>query len=576
MKKKIIIILIILAVVLAISIVGAYFLIKKSLEEKRNYEISEIVDYKYFVAKEGEYYGVIDRTGTKIVDTKYNDVKIPNPEKDVFICYTDKKTEVLNSMSEQLLLEYENVEPLRLKNISSNLMYEKTVLKYNENGKFGIINLEGKKLTKAIYDEIDTLQFKEGELIVKIDNKYGVININGATLVKINYDKIEADKYYREDTGYKNDGYIVSNTTEEGYRYGYVNIKGKEIIEVAYNELYRLQDIQNNNDAYIICAKNGKYGLFKNGEKIIENDYQELIYSENNNTIIAKKGKNHGAISLTGKKLLPIEYEKIDTIGDYFYASISENKTEVFDKEGKKANIDINVGILNTENEKFKIHIETIDNRTLYSIYENEKKITKNEYSYAQLLFDDYFIVSNMNGKLGIIDSNENIKVDFNYSTIQEIGNDRLVETISNETNITEIYTSKIDKIEELRDGKIEIKKDYIKLYNDEEVKYITKEGNVLSNIEIFRNNKIFATKNENKWGFIDASEKIIVDYIYDKATEINEYGFAGINSNGKWGAINSEGKVIVKPKYEIEDEPSFIGEYYRVIYGNDEVYYTK
>ena len=63
-------------------------------------------------------------------------------------------------------------------------MYEKSVLKYSKNGKYGIIDLNGKKITNAVYEEIDTLQFKEGELLVKKDGKYGVINIKGATLVK--------------------------------------------------------------------------------------------------------------------------------------------------------------------------------------------------------------------------------------------------------------------------------------------------------------------------------------------------------------------------------------------------------
>ena len=56
-----------------------------------------------------------------------------------------------------------------------------------------------------------------------------------------------------------------------------------------------------------------------------------------------------------------------------------------------------------------------------------------------------------------------------------------------------------------------------------------------------------------------------------EKLTFISAY------QNGKWGVINSEGKIIVEPKYELNDNnPSFIGEYYQVIYGNGEIYYTK
>ena len=46
--------------------------------------------------------------------------------------------------------------------------------------------------------------------------------------------------------------------------------------------------------------------------------------------------------------------------------------------------------------------------------------------------------------------------------------------------------------------------------------------------------------------------------------TEINEYGFAGINQAGKWGVVDETGKVIVEPSYEIESYyfPKFIGKY--------------
>ena len=107
-------------------------------------------------------------------------------------------------------------------------MYEKTVLKYQENGKYGLINLEGKKIGKANYDEIEGLPYKEGELLVKQNDKYGVININGKVVVDAEYDNVAVDAYHTNGVGYKFAGYIVSNKTEEGHRYGYIDYKGKE------------------------------------------------------------------------------------------------------------------------------------------------------------------------------------------------------------------------------------------------------------------------------------------------------------------------------------------------------------
>ena len=164
MKKKIIIITIIIAAILATAI---YFGVKNIQEENKKYEIAQITEYKYFVSKENEKYGVIDVNGKTVIDSKYDDVKIPNPEKAVFVCYEGDNTKVLNDKGEEIYTQFQNVKPLRLKNILSDLMYEKTTLEYSENGKYGIIDINGKKITNAIYDEIETLQFKEGELLVK-------------------------------------------------------------------------------------------------------------------------------------------------------------------------------------------------------------------------------------------------------------------------------------------------------------------------------------------------------------------------------------------------------------------------
>ena len=574
MKKKSIIFIVILVIIMIV--ISGYFVVKNIQKENRRYEIETISEYKYFVLKENDKYGVIDSKGNKIIEAKYDNIKIPNPQNDVFICYENNATKVINQKGEEIYTQYENVEPLRLKNIVSDLMYEKSVLKYSQNGKYGIININGKKITNPIYDEIDTLQTKEGELLVKKDGKYGVINIKGAVLVKPQYDKVEADKFYEEENGYRNSGYVVSKTTEEGYRYGYVNLEGKEILQTKYNDLYRVTET-NGEDVYIICAENGKYGLFKNDRKIIDNEYQSLIYNESNNTITALKGKKYGIISLNGKTIVPLEYKQIDITGDYIYAKTTDENTKIFDATGKQTDMSENTAIINVDNTNYKIHIDTINDKTAYSIYENDKKLTNNEYMYIQYLYDNYFVACNTNGKLGIIDSNEKTKLEFNYNSIQKIEDTKMVQAINNDTKMTEIYSEKISKIVELKNAVIQVNDNYLKVFNDNDVKYLSKDGQEITNIDVFTNNKIFAKKYNDKWGFIDASGKEIVDFKYEKVTDINKYGFAGIKLNGKWGVIDNEGKIIVEPSYELNDsEPVFIGEYYQVSYGNGEIYYTK
>ena len=571
MKKRNIISTTIIIIILAIVVVFLYKIIN---EKNKTFQIEKVENYKYFLISENEKFGVIDENGNKIIDAKYLNIKIPNPEKPVFVCYENNVTKILNEKEEQLFTEYDSVEPLRLKNISSDLMYEKSILKYSKNGKYGLIDFNGKKITNAIYEEIDTLQYKEGELLVKQNGKYGIINIKGTKIIKPNYDTIEADQFYEKDSGYKNDGYIVSKTTDEGYRYGYVDNNGKEIVSTKYNDLSRINEISGN-DIYNICAENGKYGLLKNGKIVISNEYQSLMYSESNNTLIAKKGKKYGVLSLDGDIIVPFSYNQISVNGKYIYAVDNNENTTVFSPDGKQTDMNENIQILNVENTNYQIRIETLNERTMYSVYENDKKITETDYSYIQYLFDNYFIASNGNGKLGIIDTTNNKKLEFDYSSIQIIDDTNLIKAIKGDT--TEIYSNKIEKICEMDNATIENKESYIKVFNDNDIKYVSLEGKLVENTDIFKENTIFAKKLNGKWGFVNVQGNVIVDYIYDMVTDVNKYGYAGIKQNGKWGVIDRLGKVKVEPTYEINsNQPEFIGPYYQVIYGNGEIYYTK
>ena len=249
-----------------------YFSIYFIGKNAKKYELEKVNSYNYFVLEKDNLLGVIDRNGNIVIEAKYDNVVIPNPEKNLYICYEGENTRVFNEKQEEILNNYQNIQPVRLQNITSDLMYEKSILTYEQDGKYGLINFEGKQITKPIYESIEGLPYKEGELLVKKDGKYGVINIKGNQLIDIIYDKISVDGYYTSENTYKYAGYIVSNTTNEGYRYGYINYDGKLLLEPEYNELSRVIGILDNENAYILCAKNGQYGIMKNDEELIPNN----------------------------------------------------------------------------------------------------------------------------------------------------------------------------------------------------------------------------------------------------------------------------------------------------------------
>ena len=574
MKRKFIIRNVIIAVLLIAIIVGiSYYFIR---ENGRKYEIAQVKEYNYFVLKQETGSGVIDRSGNKIIEAEYDDVKIPNPEKAVFICYKDDDIKVFNENREQILTQYQKVEPIRLKNIASNLMYEKSVLTYSEDGKYGLINFEGKRITKPIYDTIDSLPYKEGELLVKQNDKYGVINIKGNKLINIAYDQISVDGYYTDENGYKNAGYIVSNKTQEGYRYGYINNKGKLILKLEYNQLSRITDIKDAENVYLLGAKNGQFGINKNEKELIKNEYQSISYDQTNQLFVVEKSKKYGVANLDGQVIVPEQYEQIDVVGIYIYAT-NEQGTTVYNSNGTEANIDRNIQILNTTNEKYKIRINNENGSKYGVIGKDGTQIIEEKYNYIEYLYDNYFIVSNENSKLGVIDDKNNVKIEIENDSLQKIENTNIIQAIVSNSNTTKLYSKDMSKICEMKDATIEVKNNYIRIYNETETKYFSLEGQELKNTEVFPNNVLFTIQENGKWGFADKEGNIVVEAKYDKVTEFNEYGFAAVKKDGKWGAINAEGKEVVEPSYEFKEESqiSFIENYYQVKYGFGEVYYT-
>ena len=127
-----------------------------------------------------------------------------------------------------------------------------------------------------------------------------------------------------------------------------------------------------------------------------------------------------------------------------------------------------------------------------------------------------------------------------------------------------------------MENAKVEVQDNYVRIYSDTDNKYFDYEGKELSAKDVFPNNKLYAKKINEKWGFVDKDGNLKVQNEYDMVTEFNEYGFAGIKKDWKWGSINSDGKVVQEPTYKISwTSPKFIGEFYKSAEWYGDLYYT-
>jgi len=574
--KKILICILIIAV-----IVGVVFgLIKLNSTKKYNVKLEEISlkDVKYFLLEQNQMYGVIDADGNVVIEPKYQSIQIPNPTKDVFITYEseDADGKAVNSKGESILSDYESVEAIDISQLSSTVPYEKTVLKYKENGSYGLIDFDGKKITDAIYEEIQGLDYKEGFVKVKQNGLYGVINIRNEEVIPIEYDNVSTDGYYDEDTEYKKAGFVLRTKTDDGYKYSYVSYDGKIKLDSTYSSLERLTDVDDDKNIYLISSINGKYGLIKNNKQVIENDYIELEYDKESNLLVLNKGTASGVANLDGKMIIPVDYDSI-LIGGQYINAYKEDTRLVFNLEGNQ--VETNYTNYVKANDDYAIVIDASNNYNIVG-KDGKEKLT-DQYVYLEYFTNNLFIATKGN-RTGLISADGKVVIPMQYSTMQKIelaksenakdktailqatdGDTKRVDIINQDGKISKGIADAVLEKEEGEDG-IE----YLVMTSENDRKYFNYNGEEVSYKDIKGDNKLYAVAQNGKWGFADANGSMVIKPQYDFVTEFNK-GFAGIKQNGKWGVINESGNLVLEPKYELEQRNlKFLGSYYEVNMG--------
>ncbi len=575
-KKKLIIIIAIVVILIVALVVGLIMYFSK--RAKYVYDIEMVTNIEYNVISVNDKYGVIDGDGNVIIEPTYDVIQIPNPSKPVFICMSDYNTEtrlyqtkVLNDKKEQIITGYENVQAISTQTTADGIPFEKTVLKYLENGKYGLLSIDGEKITDAIYDNISSVTYKEGMLFVEQDEKVGIININGVQVIDVEYENIIVDNYYDVNTKYQRTGFIVCKTEENGYRYGYIDYKGDMILDTEYTEIERVTEIEDEKNIYLIAYKDGQAGLLRNSKIVLNHEYEDISYNSYNDVFVVQRNGKQGITDRYGDILLDTKYTDISFGG--IYVNVTEDGTEkVLDLEGNEIT-DGYISRMPTQDGEYSI---VYGEDEIYKVIDNDGNIIIDKsYTYIEELDNNYFIVANYNNN-GIVNLTGKSVVELRYSSIFKLDNTNLLQANISSTNTISLINSNMEIIITMEGASIEVGDNYIRLYSETENKYFDYSGNTITAKEVFTENNLYAVELDGKWGFEDKDGNLIVQNEYDMVTEFNEYGFAGIKLDEKWGVVNSNGEIILEPTYELESvSPNFIGIYYKAEkwYGND--YYT-
>lgn len=360
------------------------------------------------------------------------------------------------------------------------------------------------------YDKQNNIWYEKGCLRVKKDGKYGLIDLSGKVLLDCQYDSIEPI------IGANN-----SLVTKKDGKEGLVSTIGAQIIDNSYASITTLTDKYE--DGYIVKDENGKLGVIgTNKKELLKIEYDDIKNIYSNNTYIAKKDGDWKIIS-DGKETTSLNYDDATAIDGNGYIIVKK---------------DNNFGVIDAKG----------------------TEIIPTEYKSLKSVFQNYYIAEKDSG-FGVIDAKNIVKIDFTYKNLTYIKTADMIEGTSDK-----IETDLFDRNFNLRlsgiVSEINTNKGYMKIRVNSEYKYYNFQFEEKKNTEILTGNTLFLSKQDGKYGYVDQNNVVVINYIYDDATEQNDSGYVAVKKDGKWGAINSKGATVVEPKYTLENNPivDFIG----------------
>lgn len=438
------------------------------------------------------------------------------------------------------------------------------------NGKWGVINNQGQEVIPLDKDEMIVVPNKEKAIFLSIydvneqTGEYKTLAINEKKEQIFNeYDRVEVIENFDSKQNIWYEENILRVYKNE--KYGLIDLEGKTILNCDYDEITSLKSVKEN----FIVRQNDKVGLVNSkGQEIIKIQYKEiktLKEGYKNEYIIVDENDNCGVISTSGTIILEPAYKQIKYLGNAeIYAVLIDNVWTLIKKNGEVINNAYNYISVKGEN-------VVVEKDGKYGIIttKGEEKITPT-YESLEYAFSVYYIAK-QEGKYGIINIDNEPIIPFEYLNMYYV-EDKSILIGDITTTETVIFDNNL--AQKLK-GLFVFEDEYIKARIDGQNKYYNYRFEEKQNRELLTKNTLFVSEKDGKYGYLNVSGEIAVDYIYDDAKEQNEAGYAAVKKDGKWGCIDRAGKLILEPSVNLDNNlyTDFIGQWHL---SNEGIYYTK
>lgn len=428
------------AVIIAIIVIVMFIIGMKELLKDSPKTNEKTFALAYYTLYENEKWGVIDTRGNIVIEPEYEEmIIIPDNTKSVFICmenvdYSNStfKSKAINEKRTQLFTNYEQVEVIYNHDENNNIWYESNILKVEKDGKYGLINLDGKEILACTQDNIEPLLGTKSVYITTTDNKKGLVDNMGKVIIENNYLEISAltSKY--------SNGFIVKN--EQG-KYGVINNDKSIALEEKYDEISPVSE----NKMYVVKEGNDLKIVNTEGESFLTNQFEEVKQINTDNIVVKKDGK-YGLQTINGVEKIPAIYDDLTyTFEDYYIAKKDAKYGIVNEKNEEKLAfnytyikyLDI-IGILQAETENMeselldrnlKVKVKGIitqinDDKNYIRVRENDEykyynfKLEQKESK--EILATNTIFLSKKDGKYGYVNDKGIVVVDYQYEDATE------------------------------------------------------------------------------------------------------------------------------------------------------------
>lgn len=434
-----------------------------------------------------------------------------------------------------------------------------------ENEKWGIIDSLGNITINPQYDEMITIPDKTIPVFIctydvnyeTLEYKTKAINEKGEEIF-LNYEGVEG-LINEDESGnifYEKNVYKVKKDS----KFGLIDGKGKEILKCEYDDISTLTG----EEGTLLITQNNNIGLADTyGNILIKPEYTDIQKFGNGskNKYIVKNSDNKYGILLSDSSVeIEIKYDYIKSIdGNNLYAVKEDDMWKVINKD---STIEVSINYDDVSDIK-NDYIVVEDNNKYGLINTSGEEVIPVEYDDLKYIFEENYI-ARQGDKYGIINISNETVVEFKYNNMRYIDGAGVLIADTDEIN-SDIMNKNFEVIINGVLSDINIEKGYMKIRQDEDYKYYNFRLEEKKNTEILTKNTIFLDKKDGKYGYINNRGEVVVDYIYDDATEQNQYGFASVNKNGLWGSIDGNGNVVLEPKYDLKNNIyiDFIGQWH-------------